>query len=165
MTDHDKMACQLPAPVLWGRGSVLGVAGMIAVVLSARAAGLEPTSLQRRGEFEIRVVDAETGQPIAANLFIRDARGRPVKAPRLPFWKDHFAFPGSVDAGHERMPVALVGHHRDHRAEQPLALLAGDRLPVAARPGRELARGEPLCLSPWRRGHGGKIADRRQACI
>lgn len=96
MTDHDKMACQLPAPVLWGRGSVLGVAGMIAVVLSARAAGLEPTSLQRRGEFEIRVVDAETGQPIAANLFIRDARGRPVKTPRLPFWKDHFAFPGNV---------------------------------------------------------------------
>jgi hypothetical protein len=41
-------------------------------------------------------VDAETQQPIAVNLFLRNARNVAVKAPPQPFWKDHFAFPGSV---------------------------------------------------------------------
>ena len=51
---------------------------------------------QRKGEIEIRVTDAETKKPVAVNIFLRDSRGRPVKAPRLPFWKDHFAFQHSV---------------------------------------------------------------------
>ncbi|MHB8863920.1 MAG: CehA/McbA family metallohydrolase, partial [Pirellulaceae bacterium] len=53
-------------------------------------------SVPRGGEFEIRVVDAETRQPIAVNIFLRDARGRPVKARPQPFWKDHFSFLDSV---------------------------------------------------------------------
>jgi hypothetical protein len=58
--------------------------------------GVEPSAALRTGEFEIRVVDAESKQPVAVNLFLRDARGRPVKAPRQPFWKDHFSFLGTV---------------------------------------------------------------------
>ena len=49
-----------------------------------------------QAEFEIRVRDAEPGKPIAVNLFLRNAAGRPVRAPRTPFWKDHFAFQHSV---------------------------------------------------------------------
>ena len=51
---------------------------------------------QPRGEVEIRIIDAGSGQPVAANMFLKNSRGRPVKAPQLPFWKDHFAIDGSV---------------------------------------------------------------------
>jgi hypothetical protein len=70
------------------------LAQLVAPPAGTRAA--EPRAAQRGGEFEIRVVDAETQQPIAVNIFIRDARGRPVKAPRQPFWKDHSSFLHSV---------------------------------------------------------------------
>jgi hypothetical protein len=48
------------------------------------------------GEFEVRVVDADTGDPLAVRMHLRDPRGRPVRPPRLPFWHDHFAIPGRV---------------------------------------------------------------------
>ena len=78
--------------VRWLVWVILALSGSL--VTSMR--GAEPGAAQRTGEFEIRVVDAESKQPIAVNLFLRDARGRPVKAPRQPFWKDHFSFLGSV---------------------------------------------------------------------
>ena len=55
-----------------------------------------PAAAQRMGEFEIRVSGEEFGRPLAVNLFLRNAAGQPVRAPRLPFWKDHFAFQHSV---------------------------------------------------------------------
>jgi len=75
----------------------LGLAATVfGIVWTCGAAAVEPTGALRKGQFEIRVVDEKTGQPIAVNLFLRNARGRPVRAPRLPFWKDHFSFQGSV---------------------------------------------------------------------
>ena len=50
----------------------------------------------RKGEVEIRVVDSATGQPIAVRMHLKDPRGRPVKPPGVPFWKDHFVFPGKI---------------------------------------------------------------------
>ena len=50
----------------------------------------------KKGEVEIRVVDQQTQQPVAVRMHLKDARGRPVKPPRLPFWKDHFVFPGKI---------------------------------------------------------------------
>ncbi len=78
--------------VVWLVWVILALSGS----LVTSVCGAEPGAAQRTGEFEIRVVDAESQQPIAVNLFLHDARGRPVKAPRQPFWKDHFSFLGSV---------------------------------------------------------------------
>ncbi len=48
------------------------------------------------GEFEIRVVDADTGEFLPVRMHLRDPRGRPVHPPQTPFWKDHFAVPGRI---------------------------------------------------------------------
>jgi len=53
-------------------------------------------AMKRNGEFEIRVVDEHTNQPIAVRMHLRDARGRPVKPPKLPYWNDHFVFQDTV---------------------------------------------------------------------
>src|SRR5688572_25395199 len=47
-------------------------------------------------ELEIRVIDAETGKPIAARMHLFDAKGKPVKPPGVVYWKDHFVFPGKT---------------------------------------------------------------------
>jgi hypothetical protein len=96
IVDDNKMECRLPVNAASGRGRVPWLLAILWTATVSGVAGTEPVAAQRKGEFEIRVVDAATNEPIAANLFIRDARGRPVKAPQQPFWKDHFAFLGSV---------------------------------------------------------------------
>ena len=50
----------------------------------------------RGGRFRLKVVDAETKQPIAARMHLFNRRGKPVKPPKLPFWKDHFVFDGAA---------------------------------------------------------------------
>ncbi|HIN95642.1 MAG TPA: hypothetical protein EYN03_08345 [Planctomycetes bacterium] len=50
----------------------------------------------RKGEIEIRVVDQQTQQPVAVRMHLKDPRGRAVQPPRVPFWKDHFVFPGKI---------------------------------------------------------------------
>lgn len=55
-----------------------------------------PASAQTGGEFEIRVTDEATGQPIPVRMHLKDARGKPVKAGKLPFWHDHFVLPGKA---------------------------------------------------------------------
>jgi hypothetical protein len=47
-------------------------------------------------QLEIRVVDKETGQPLAARMHLRSPRGTPIKPPKVPFWKDHFVFDGVI---------------------------------------------------------------------
>jgi hypothetical protein len=51
---------------------------------------------RRGGELTVKVVDADSGEPIACRMHLKNAAGRPVKMGRLPFWKDHFVFPGEV---------------------------------------------------------------------
>ncbi len=47
-------------------------------------------------ELEIRVTDADTGQLIPVRMHLKDARGKPVRPRRLPFWHDHFVLPGKT---------------------------------------------------------------------
>src|SRR5262245_24477285 len=47
-------------------------------------------------QLEIRVVDKETGQPLAARMHLKNPRGVFVKPPKAPFWKDHFVFDGVI---------------------------------------------------------------------
>jgi hypothetical protein len=48
------------------------------------------------GVFEIEVVDSKTREPLACRMHLRNAAGKALKAPRVPFWYDHFTFDGTV---------------------------------------------------------------------
>ncbi len=61
------------------------------------SAAVADTSLAASGgEFRINVVDAKTGEPLACRIHLKNAKGQPQKAGRMPFWSDHFVFPGKV---------------------------------------------------------------------
>jgi hypothetical protein len=45
---------------------------------------------------ELVVRDRQTGQPVPCRIHLYDVAGRPQRAPALPFWRDHFACPGTV---------------------------------------------------------------------
>jgi len=57
------------------------------------AAGERPLEA---GQIEIRVTDAQSGDPIAVNMYLKDAYGRSRIPAQVPAWKDHFSFDGSV---------------------------------------------------------------------
>ena len=52
------------------------------------------------GELTIAVADADTKQPIAVRMHLRDARDKPVIPPKAVSWKDHFVF-------HEKITLQL----------------------------------------------------------
>lgn len=60
--------------------------------------GLGPLTLwaqaRPREQLEIRVLDDQTGKPIAVRMHLRDARGRPVRPSGVVSWHDHFVIPG-----------------------------------------------------------------------
>jgi hypothetical protein len=49
-------------------------------------------SVAEEGRLEVRVVNKETGQPVAARMHLKDQRGKAVKPPKVPYWNDHFVF-------------------------------------------------------------------------
>jgi len=48
------------------------------------------------GQLELTVVDRASGLPIACRMHLKNAAGRPRKAKMMPFWHDHFVFPGKI---------------------------------------------------------------------
>lgn len=50
----------------------------------------------RTEEFEFRVVDKDLAKPIAARMHLKDAQGKPVKPPNVPYWRDHFVFQDTI---------------------------------------------------------------------
>src|SRR5438874_7902790 len=48
------------------------------------------------GRLVINTVDKTTGQPMPARMHLKDARGKVIRPPKVPFWKDHFALDGSI---------------------------------------------------------------------
>jgi hypothetical protein len=46
------------------------------------------------GRLELTVV--ERGEPVACRVHLSDPEGKPVRAPGLPFWRDHFVCAGRV---------------------------------------------------------------------
>ncbi|MDX1946270.1 MAG: CehA/McbA family metallohydrolase [Pirellulaceae bacterium] len=74
------------------RGLLIVVAGLLACDASPRAAWAAGS----RGKLEVRVVDKDGGRPLAARMHLKDIKGRPIKPPKVPFWKDHFVFDGSI---------------------------------------------------------------------
>ena len=45
---------------------------------------------------ELTVLDRQTGQPVPCRVHLSDAAGKPQRPPALPFWRDHFACPGTA---------------------------------------------------------------------
>ena len=52
------------------------------------------TLSQQTGRLEISIV--ENGAPVAARIHLKDAAGKPVKAPAYPSWNDHFVCDGAA---------------------------------------------------------------------
>lgn len=50
----------------------------------------------RGGVLRLRVIDADTQEPVAARMHLKDQRGRPVRPPKAPYWRDHFVFDGEI---------------------------------------------------------------------
>ncbi|REK18673.1 MAG: hypothetical protein DWQ37_03820 [Planctomycetota bacterium] len=67
-------------------------AALCAISLVAPAEALAGTG----GRLKIEVVDRDTGSPLACRMHLTNAGGRALKAPRVPYWHDHFAFDGTV---------------------------------------------------------------------
>ena len=49
-----------------------------------------------KGELEIRAVDSDTGKPVAVRVHLKDARGKSIRPPKVPYWHDHFVLAGSM---------------------------------------------------------------------
>jgi hypothetical protein len=67
---------------------------IVAALLAVLLAGLLNAADQ--GRLEIRAIDKGSGQPIAARMHLKNPKGQPVKPPKMPFWKDHFVFDGTI---------------------------------------------------------------------
>jgi hypothetical protein len=50
----------------------------------------------RQGRLEITVREADAPAPVPCRIHLKDSAGQPVQAGALPFWKDHFVCPGTV---------------------------------------------------------------------
>jgi len=48
------------------------------------------------GQLRLEVVDPATGEPIACRMHLRNSAQRALKAPKVPFFHDHFVFDGSI---------------------------------------------------------------------
>jgi hypothetical protein len=48
------------------------------------------------GQLRLEVVDHATGEPIACRMHLRNSAQRSLKAPKVPFFHDHFVFDGSI---------------------------------------------------------------------
>jgi hypothetical protein len=62
----------------------------LALFAYAVAAQTEP------GTVAITVTEKATGKPVPCRVHLKDAAGKPRRADRLPFWRDHFVCPGDV---------------------------------------------------------------------
>jgi hypothetical protein len=60
-------------------------------------------------QVEIVVRDKKNGQPVPCRIYLKNAAGKPQRAPNAPFWFDHFVCPGQVtlelDAGKYRIEI------------------------------------------------------------
>ena len=68
------------------------VLGGVAVVLWCTAW----SAIAAEGRLEVRVVDKGSGQSLAARMHLKDGRGKAVRPPKVPFWRDHFVFDGVI---------------------------------------------------------------------
>jgi hypothetical protein len=114
--------------ITWIRSAVTLV---LAVPLSFAAASAAETGSS--GVLELTVLSAD--KPCPCRVHLSDAAGKPVKAPGLPFWKDHFVCDGQVrlelPAGGYRYVVERGPEFRPVRGQFDVA--AGEKRQVQLR--------------------------------
>jgi len=71
-----------------------------ALVLGMGCLAILPAPLRQAaaagGELRLTVNDRDTGKPIACRIHLKNAKGVAQKAAKMPFWHDHFVFPGKL---------------------------------------------------------------------
>lgn len=91
--------CDSPGSGRWRAAVGLAQAAAAFLAIAAILAALALVVLAApavAGQLEIRAVDGETGEPLAVRMHLRNARGKPVRPPRVPAWHDHFGFDGRI---------------------------------------------------------------------
>lgn len=83
-------------------------------------------------------VQGQDGSPLPCRIHLANEAGEPVRAPQLPFWKDHFVCPGGVDlelpAGRYRFEVERGPEY--HRVSSNVEVMDGQSRTVSVRPRR-----------------------------
>lgn len=67
---------------------------ILGTLLAVTVAGNATSSSAANGRLELQVIDSDSRQTLPCRVHLRDARGRPRKPPRAPFWHDHFVMDG-----------------------------------------------------------------------
>ena len=68
----------------------------LAILLATLPARCQPPARAASGELELSVHDARTQEPTAVRIDLRDARGRPLRVPGLPWIGRQSVFDGQV---------------------------------------------------------------------
>ncbi len=48
------------------------------------------------GQLELKIVDHDSGQPLACRIHLKNQKNRAQKPPKVPFWHDHFLVDGGL---------------------------------------------------------------------
>jgi hypothetical protein len=85
------------------------------------------------GTLAFSVVDA-SGAVAPCRIFLKDEKGKPVRPPGLPFWRDHFSCLGSaeIDLLPGRYTYEIERGPEFRRVAGSVAVLASGRTPVGA---------------------------------
>lgn len=70
-----------------------------AVILILVACGLPRFTIAappKTGKVVLKVVDKQSRESLAVRMHLKDAKGKAVRPPDLPFWDDHFVFDGEI---------------------------------------------------------------------
>src|SRR5689334_16476507 len=66
------------------------------------------------GTLKIEVIDRDTKQKLACRMHLTNAAKRPLRAPKVPFWHDHFVFDGEVTL---KLPKGEYAFELEHGPE------------------------------------------------
>ncbi len=75
--------------------SILHASSVIVLCLTGSGLSIAPLNAAD-GKLGLTVLDAATQEPIPCRMHLKDPAGKAVQAPGLPFFHDHFVFPGKV---------------------------------------------------------------------
>jgi hypothetical protein len=96
---------------------------------------------------ELTVVDGQTGQPVPCCAYLSDAAGKPQRPPSLPFWRDHFACPGTARFDVAPGDYTYEVERGPEYARASGRFTAGDKAPVKVKV--ELQRLADLAKEGW----------------
>ncbi len=88
------------------------------------------------GRVRLTILDQKAGQVVPGRVHLKDSQGQPVRAGSLPFFRDHFVGPGTVDL------ELLSGEYRFEIERGPEYSVGVGRF--AVEPGQSLSRTVPL---------------------